>query len=295
MSLLDLPAELRNLIYEFVFTPPYTTTLLSNPPLPPPASSILRPLLTCRLIHSEASHLAYASIPFLTHSAAPLELSSSTSTTIPPANSSLSSSNPSSPSPLRLPLSLLASIRHIQLSAQISHLRPLGESWHGLAFGCSALHLSSLTLLPRRPEAYFGAYAEVAYLSQCHTLAYILAEMVREMGGGSVDKSGSRSVSVRKLVVRLEGCFEQEEIRRLVYRSLVFRLWKGQRRKEGAAEEEERRGFEEREGGREFWVWMGEGAGQEGKGRSLNSEFRNLSEGVLGTSSAAGWGYVAMP
>ena len=143
-------------------------------------------------------------------------------------------------------------------------------------FGCADFRLASLTLVPQqRPDVQFGAYVEVVDLSQCHTLAFILAEMVAQMRRGSVGQ----------LVVRNEdGCFEEETMH-LVYRSLVYRLWRGGYRPLSE------QAFREEEKGKRFCVWMGEGARE--KGNSLDSEFTNLSA-RSGNTSAAGWGYVAM-
>ena len=68
-------------------------------------------------------------------------------------------------------------------------------------------------MVPKRPETHGSAYAEVADLSQSHTLAYILAETLKSLR------------NVRKVVVRNEDCFT-EVVWRLVYRSLVYRLWR---------------------------------------------------------------------
>ncbi|KAI9663078.1 MAG: hypothetical protein M1821_008126 [Bathelium mastoideum] len=324
MNLLDLPPELRNHIYHFLFTPPTTPSFLfsSNPPLPPPASTLLRPLLTCRLLHAEAAPLAYASVPFTTHSAAPLFPPTSSSTPAhSPSSSSSSSSPPSSPSPIpscTLSPTLGPSVRHIVLRAKITHLRPLAEAWAGQAFGHAALRLATLTILPQRPAAFGAAaasYAEVAALSQAHTLAFVVAEMVVALERGAV-----RKVVVRDAAAAAGGGGARgggggsggggmgilgggggggdggegfdAETWHLVYRSLVYRLWRGQRRPASGEW-----GFREGEG--EFNVWMGDGAGKEGRG--LEAEFRWLAAGggnVVGvgggTSSAAGWGYVAM-
>ena len=111
-----------------------------------------------------------------------------------------------------------SAIRHIVLSGRISHLRALNETWDSLPFGDEDLFLETLTLVPHRPETayiqpYTQPYTEVADLSQCHTLAYILTETLK----------GLRNVGT--VIVRNEGCFNAV-IWRLAYRGLVYRLWK---------------------------------------------------------------------
>lgn len=64
-----------------------------------------------------------------------------------------------------------------------------------------------------RPDASYEAYAEVADLSQCHTLAYILAETLKNLR------------NVRVVRVSNSNCF-RDLVWRLVYRSLVYRIWK---------------------------------------------------------------------
>lgn len=67
--------------------------------------------------------------------------------------------------------------------------------------------------MPKRADTAGSAYAEVADLSQSHTLAYILAETLKTLR------------NVRRVVVRNQGCFT-DLVWRLVYRSLVYRLWR---------------------------------------------------------------------
>lgn len=67
--------------------------------------------------------------------------------------------------------------------------------------------------MPRRPDCSSSAYAEIADLSQCHTLAYIFAETFK----------GLKNVTV--VEVRNHGCFNAV-VWRIVYRSLVYRLWR---------------------------------------------------------------------
>lgn len=58
-----------------------------------------------------------------------------------------------------------------------------------------------------------SCYAEVADLSQAHTLAYIFAESFKALR------------NVRVVEVRNEGCFEEGGWR-VLYRSLVLRMWR---------------------------------------------------------------------
>ncbi|OTA23288.1 hypothetical protein BTJ68_13306 [Hortaea werneckii EXF-2000] len=81
-------------------------------------------------------------------------------------------------SPLR-PIQL-QSLRHLTLTARINALRSLNETWCSLPFGCPDLQLEKLTIIPLRPDCFARtAYAEVADLSQSHTLAYIFAETLK--------------------------------------------------------------------------------------------------------------------
>ncbi|PNS21031.1 2-methylcitrate synthase, mitochondrial [Sphaceloma murrayae] len=210
-ALLSIPPELRNQIYHLLFTPPVYRPLTADyavqypsladfgkDPLPyqerrPPTqkAALVR---ACRQIHHEANLLYLSTTPFHLIGAV----------ADPVAFANLTS---------HLPADHRQAIRHIVLTARISHLRNLNETWNALPFGHSDFFLETLTLVPCRPETHLSAYAEVADLSQCHTLAYILAETLK----------GLRNVGV--VSVRNEGCFN-ELIWRLAYRSLVFRLWK---------------------------------------------------------------------
>ncbi|KAF2222783.1 hypothetical protein BDZ85DRAFT_262456 [Elsinoe ampelina] len=209
--LLSIPAELRNQIYHLIFTPPvyrplsskYAVQLpifanfgkdaLTSQPsdLTPNKAALVR---SCRQVHHE-THLMYLSTT-------PFHLIGAVADPVAFAN--LTS---------HLPAGHKKAIRHIVLTARIAHLRALNETWNALPFGHSDFFLETLTIVPRRPETHMSAYAEVADLSQCHTLAYILAETLK----------GLRNVGV--VIVRNENCFN-EVIWRLAYRSLVFRLWK---------------------------------------------------------------------
>jgi len=117
---------------------------------------------------------------------------------------------------LLTPLSVdkISHIRHITLTGRINNLRALNESWNGRPFDNPNLYLSTLTIIPRRPQSHGAQYAEVADLSQSHTLAYVLAESLKSLKG------------VERIIVRNdEECFNPI-VWRLVYRSLVYRLFK---------------------------------------------------------------------
>ena len=89
----------------------------------------------------------------------------------------------------------------------------MNETWRGLPFGNSDLDLETLTIVPTRADCSNSSYREVADLSQSHTLAYIFAETLK----------GLRNVRV--VQVRNRGCFN-EVVWKLVYRSLVYRMWR---------------------------------------------------------------------
>ncbi|KAK0312183.1 hypothetical protein LTR01_003097 [Friedmanniomyces endolithicus] len=214
--LFTLPTELRNAIYLYIFSPtPGDTSPASSPPTPdplalalrfdkspypsnpsstPPSTSPLRLLLTNRQIHSEAALLAISLTPF--HLAGPLA---------DPENFALRSR--------LLSPAKLGAIRHLTLTARISHLRALNETWAGLPFGSPELQLETLTIVPRRPDCSSGAYAEVADLSQSHTLAYVFTETFK----------GLRGVGV--VEVRNQGCFN-DVVWRILYRGVVYRLFR---------------------------------------------------------------------
>ncbi|KAK4999751.1 hypothetical protein LTR66_001295 [Elasticomyces elasticus] len=213
-TLLTLPAELRNQIYLHIFTaapahprpasPPSLDVSQDLPtrwshciqasPSPPAIDNNLQILLTSRQIHTEASLLALSLITF----------------TVP--------ANCTYPEPFTwllhpLSASQIASLRHFVLGAKISSLRALNEAWRGLPFGHAGLRLDTLTVVPSRPERYYGAYAEVADLSQSHTLAYVLGETFKSLR------------NVRRVRVVNAGYF-RDVLWRLVYRSLVYRIWR---------------------------------------------------------------------
>jgi hypothetical protein len=244
-TLLTIPTELRNEIYLYVFsshpdgqsthfTSPQEApkfelnpTYHTSPPTSTSSTSIperLALLQTCRQINTEAHLLALSLTPFHIHG--------------PLASPDLFdlASRPLSPAKL-------GAIKHLILTARISHLRALNEAWSGLPFGHPSLKLDCLTIAPRRPDCSTTAYAEVADLSQSHTLAYVFAETFK----------GLRNV--RCVEVRNQGCFN-DVVWRIVYRSLVYRMWRwgGERcgvRFECSSESEDER--EEREGERDAW------------------------------------------
>lgn len=212
-ALLTLPPELRNQIYHLLFTtsnayeiqkatPPTQLPSLAdfgkpslktntNTRTPPNNASLL---LANRQLYTETHLLYLTSTPF--HLSGTYTEPSSFITRL----STLGDAKASS-------------IRHVVLTAQILQLQALNECWNGTPFGHPSLRLDSLTIVPRRPAMCGSAYAEVADLSQSHTLAYILAETLKSLRG------------VKRVVVRNECCFG-ESVWRLVYRSLVYRLWR---------------------------------------------------------------------
>jgi len=214
-NLLALPYELRLQIYGHIFTRQeqysndYYDTANESVPLPtiadfgkptiysctpPRRSATSSLLLTCRQLYAETNHIYLANTAFyLPCSAAEPYVFSNLISSLPPPRRS--------------------SIRHLVLTGRISHLRALNETWTGLPFGNASLHLSTLTVVPGRPETHMSAYAEISDLSQSHTLAYVLAETLKSLR------------NVDRVIVRNEMCFS-EVVWRLVYRSMVYRLWR---------------------------------------------------------------------
>lgn len=275
-SLLTIPCELRNAIYSYVFCadssptvhPPFArepNSLLSALQLEPPPSlprsdtadpedptNNLPLLLTCRQIHAEAHALA------LHHTAFTL----SGPAADPDCFASLAAPLLSSPH------TKLPALRHLTLHARIAHLRALNERWNGLPFGQPGLHLHTLTLVPRKPACHASAYAEVADLSQSHTLAYIVAETAKTLR------------QVRCVVVRNGGCFN-EVVWRLVYRSLVYRIWRWAGPRAGLRFECSGELVAEGEEWLKVWIGEGDGAGgDEGRGaREVGEEVVRLVGG----------------
>ncbi|EMC96441.1 hypothetical protein BAUCODRAFT_33794 [Baudoinia panamericana UAMH 10762] len=215
---LTLPSELRNSIYTYVFdslpeceeldAPPERLLLLSAPIFRfenrttyldsayhnIQARRKLAVLATCRQIHDEAHLMALSKTSFHI----------SGECTYPDLFNI--KSRPLNPSKI-------GAIRHLTLTARISHLRALNETWGGLPFGHAGLDLDTLTIIPRRPDCSTSAYAEVADLSQSHTLAYIFAETLKSLR------------NVGAVEVRNSACFN-DVVWRIVYRSLVYRTWR---------------------------------------------------------------------
>jgi hypothetical protein len=223
LTFLTLPPEIRNQVYAYIFVPP-----ASNEPIPQapdiasplakalqldyilPCSSThkqddnsdsnshapnrLATLLTSRQIHHEASLLALSTTTFHLHS-----------TSAEPEAFALKASPLSKPQ--------LSALKHLTLTARISQLRALNESWNNVPFGNSSLSLETLVLVPRRPDATKSAWAEVAELDQCHTLAHVLAETCKGLRG------------VGEVRVVNTGCFG-EAVWRVCYRHLVFKVWR---------------------------------------------------------------------
>lgn len=220
-TLLTLPAELRNEIYGLVWDSQDVPTLQSSGQPSSFATSLrlesssfyssisertdpsgplidvparLKPLGTCRQIRHEATVLALNSTPFHFYG-------TSASPEVFDQRARL------------LSASQLGAIKTLSLTAKIATLRALNESWAGVPFGHPCLVLDKLILIPQKPDASPSCYAEVADLSQCHTLAYVLAEALK----------GLKNVKV--VEVRNDNCFKDFNWR-LLYRCLVYRMWK---------------------------------------------------------------------
>ncbi|KAI5368392.1 hypothetical protein Slin15195_G035260 [Septoria linicola] len=211
-SLLTIPCELRNAIYMHIFEPELSDL---KPDLPAQQDALARSLQVpaesscyianrtasqldvlrvCKQIHNEAHLLALSMTPFhVSGDATYPDLFDIRSRPLSPAK--------------------IGAIKHLTLTARISHLRPLNEAWAGLPFGHPSLSLDTLTIIPKRPEVDAGALAEIADLSQSHTLAYILGETLR----------GLRNVKCIEVIN--DKCFN-EVVWRLFYRSLVYKLWR---------------------------------------------------------------------
>lgn len=214
-ALLTIPCELRNAIYMYIFDPDPSDHSRIVPTRPNElavalklhdasshlddrdklaAARKLRVLQTCRQIHNEANLLALSMTPFIVEGECSY-----------PDVFDMRSCALSPPK--------LGAIRHIVLSARISQLRALNETWCGLPFGHPGLKLDSLVVIPSRPDCHNRAFAEIADLSQTHTLAYVFCETLKTL----------RKVSC--VEIKNNGCFN-EVVWRLFYRSLVYRLWR---------------------------------------------------------------------
>ena len=211
-SLLSIPSELRNVIYLYLFNPEgaYERSTYNDPQDPiaaalkpqfdnnsstpePCAPRHLSVLQTCRQIHKEAHLLALSLTAFHVVGEA---------------------SHPERfAEQFQMRDAKVAAIRHLMLTAKISHLRAMNETWGGLPFGQPSLELETLTIVPTRPDASSSAYRDIAHLSQGSTLAYILGETVKCLK------------NVRCVIVKNRGCFD-EGVWRVVYRSLVYQIWR---------------------------------------------------------------------
>jgi len=172
----------------------------------------------------------------------------------------------------------IGAIRHLTLTARISHLRAMNEAWANRPFGHPSLTLDTLIIVPKRPDCSISAYAEVADLSQCHTLAYIFTETFK----------GLRNVKM--VEVRNQGCFN-EVVWRIVYRSLVYRLWRWGGGKCGVRFESSPEGqHEERDGW--FRVHLGEEDEEqaERRGSEVGDEVFRLAGGEMPESDTVGVG-----
>lgn len=211
INFFTLPAEIRNEIYSLVWAynddipPVQLRSSLAEALLldthkykrvqeAPGNTRRLAPLLVCRQMREEAELLALSKTTF--H----LEGKSALPDTFHFKISPLSTMQ-------------IKSIRELTLTARVSQLRALNEAWEGLPFGHPCLHLERLVIVPQKPDAAGSCYAEVADLSQCHTLAYVLAETLK----------GLRQVTC--IEVQNHGCFNGL-VWRLLYRSLVYRMWR---------------------------------------------------------------------
>lgn len=213
-SLLALPAELRNQIYDLLFieTCPYTCTANDTSTSPSLAdfgkpsnldettATFVQPLLlACRQLHTETQ---------LLH----LQRTSFTVGGIyadPEAFARLCTANLSPP--------LAKQLRHITLVGRINRLRALNESWNGIPFGNPHLSLETLVLVPRRPAQYDRHYAEIADLDSAHTLSYTLSETLKNLH------------NVQRVVVRNEDDCFNAVVWKVIYRNLISRLlrWGG--------------------------------------------------------------------
>lgn len=209
--LLSMPAELRLQIYKLLFPPPVYQARQIHQPVPTPSlTDFGNPAVygeqtpapeqqaaivaACRMLYQETQNLYLGNTFF--HLVGPV---------VDPAIFAERTAHLSSQHK--------EAIRHIVLTARVSCLRALNETWNSLPFGDNEMFLDTLTVVPYRPETQAQVYAEIADLSQCHTLAYILTETLK----------GLRNVDT--VIVRNEGCFKSV-IWKQSYRSLVFRLWK---------------------------------------------------------------------
>lgn len=128
-----------------------------------------------------------------------------------------------------------------------------------------------------------SAYAEVADLSQSHNLAYILAETLK----------GLRNVRV--VEVRNQGCFN-DVVWRILYRSLVYRIWRWGGERCGVRFECSGDGAEDE---RDAWFRsyfqqqeqiQPSGIGEVGGGNEVGAEVCRLAGGEMPDPTTAGVG-----
>lgn len=214
-SFLLLPPELRNQIYDYIYTPPSpyesstpktntvpTPSLLTfgtKSPLdrlPPSTSTNHKSALTrtCKQIHAETSLLYFSHTTF----------------TLPGPYAT-----PDYFARILTPLSdsQIKSIRHITLYGRINNLRALNESWENLPFCNQHLQLETLTIVPRRPQNHEPQYAEIADLSQSHVLAHVLAETLKGLK------------QVERVIVRNEDKSFNPGVWKVVHSQFVWKLW----------------------------------------------------------------------
>ncbi|KAI4745866.1 hypothetical protein E4T50_03855 [Aureobasidium sp. EXF-12298] len=213
-SLLNLPAELRNQIYDLLFieTCPYTCTANDNSTsksladfgrptnLDDTMATPVQPLLlTCRQMYKETQllHLQRTSFTVGGIYADPEAFGRLCTASLSP--------------------SLARELRHITLVGRINRLRALNESWNGIPFGNQHLTLETLVLVPRRPAQYDRHYAEIADLDSAHTLSYTLSETLKNLH------------NVERVVVRNEDDCFNAVVWKVIYRNLISRLlrWGG--------------------------------------------------------------------
>ncbi|TKA24342.1 hypothetical protein B0A50_06812 [Salinomyces thailandicus] len=155
LNLLDLPAEIRLSILEYVFPPATTTTTTTNlnPPIGfktcpttsthilnpdhPTPTQTLAPLLTCRQLHADAHLLAFTRTPFLTTSLF-------TATNIPTRLALLHNKQ-------------IRAIRSLTFVADARHFRKLVD-WQHQPFNHPDLHLDTLTLVLHRSSFWHYLY-----------------------------------------------------------------------------------------------------------------------------------------
>jgi hypothetical protein len=213
-SLLTLPAELRNQIFDLLFIETCPYTLAANDTstsrcladfgrpsnLDETTATPVQPLLlACRQIHTETQllHLQRTSFIIGGPYADPEDFKRLCTTNISPL--------------------LAKQIRHITLVGRINRLRALNESWNGMPFGCRHLSLETLVLIPRRPAQYDRHYAEIADLDSAQTLSYTLSETLKNLH------------NVKRVIVRNEDDCFNAVVWKVVYRNLISRLlrWGG--------------------------------------------------------------------